>query len=112
MQYQHAVRLGRLHQQLAIPADARICVKMLPQNAPGVFIWDLESGNTHVVIEGVQPITGKMEIPEHVKNTIKASDEDLKKYWLSTMGWGEVRETAFSELAFRGIDVLRLEGIG
>ena len=112
MQYQEAVRLGRLHQQLGIAADARICLKMLPEGSPGVFIWNLENGKTYVVIAGAQPIVGQMEIPEHVKNTIKATDDDLKQYWLSTMGWGEQRETVFSELAFRGINVLKLEGIG
>jgi hypothetical protein len=111
MQYQEAIRLGKLHQQLGIPAEARVCLNILPKGQVGAFIWDLESGNTYTVIHGAPPIKAQMHVPEHVKNMIKATDEDLKKYWRSTIGWDEERETAFSELAFRGIGTLGIEGI-
>jgi len=106
MQYQEAVRLGMLHRQLGIPAEARIFLQITPQ---GAYIWDLETGNTYAVAPGsVGP--GRREVPAHVKETIAATDDDLKNQWLSTMGWDEVRETVFSELAFRGIDMLNFEG--
>src|SRR5579864_6660946 len=109
MQYQHAVRLGVLHQQLGIPADARIHFQII-DGMIGIFIWYLETGNTCAVLQG-NIITGKRNVPQHVKDIIAATDEDLKKRWLSTMGWDEVRETVSSELMFRGIDILKLEGI-
>jgi hypothetical protein len=109
MQYQHAIRLGMLHQNLGIPAKARIHLQI--SNA-GAFIWDLDAENTYVVAHGVNPTKGRRQIPQHVKEIISATDDDLKNRWLSTMGWDDVRETVFSELAFRGIDILKLEGMG
>ena len=111
MQYQQAVRLGKLHQQLGLPANTRIQLNITTQGTIGAFIWDLETGNTYGVVQG-SVIRGIREVPQHVKDIIAATDEDLKKRWLSTEGWDEVRETVFSELAFRGIDILKLEGIG
>jgi hypothetical protein len=111
MQYQEAVRLGMLHRQLGIPAQARIFLEIKTDSTLGAYIWDLETGNTYVVTQG-NVATGRRDVPQHVKEIIAAPDADLKKRWLSTMGWDEVRETIFSELAFRGIDMLKLEGIG
>jgi hypothetical protein len=51
-------------------------------------------------------------VPQHVKDIIAATDDELKQRRLSTMGWDDVRETVFSELAFRGTSMLKLEGIG
>jgi len=101
-----------LHQQLGIPAKARIFFQITTEGTIDAFIWDLESGSTYVVVYGNQPIKGRREVPQHVKRIIAATDEDLKKQWLSTMGWDEERETVFSELSFRGFNILKLEGIG
>ena len=49
--------------------------------------------------------------PRMWKDIIAANDDELKERWLYTMRWDEQRETLFSELAFRGIDVLKLEGM-
>jgi hypothetical protein len=111
MQYQEAVRLGMLHRQLGIPAQARIFLQIATEGAMGAYIWDLESGSTYMVTQG-KVATGRRDVPQHVKEIMAATDADLKNRWLSTMGWDEVRETIFSELAFRGIDTLKLEGIG
>jgi hypothetical protein len=112
MQYQQAVRLGMLHRQLGIPPNARIFLQITTEGTIGAFIWDLDSGNTYLVVYGATPIRGKREVPKKVKDIIAASDDDLKKRWLSTMGWNDERETVFSELNFRGIDILQLERIG
>jgi hypothetical protein len=65
----------------------------------GIYVWDLESGNTYIVFQNhpANPITpGRREVPQHVRNVIAATDEDLKNQWRSTMDWDEVRETVFS----------------
>ena len=111
MQYQEAVRLGMLHRQLGLAANARVYVKITTDGGVGAYIWDVETGNTFIVVPG-NVIRGQAVVPQHVKDIITATDDELKQRWLSTMGWDEVRETVFSELAFRGISTLKLEGIG
>jgi hypothetical protein len=112
MQYQQAVRLGVLHQQLGIAADARIFLQIKTDGPGGAYIWDLDTGNTYMVSQGTVVGPGSRDVPQHVKDIIAATDQDLKAKWLSTMGWDEVRETIFSELSFRGVNILELEGIG
>lgn len=105
MQYQEAVRLGMLHQQLGIPANARVYFEITPN---GGYFWDVDSGKTYVVAPpNITP--GARAVPPHVKEIIAATDDVLKQRWVSTMGWDDVRETIFSELAFRGINVLQVE---
>jgi hypothetical protein len=111
MQYQEAVRLGKLHRQLGLAEKARVYVKVTTDGAVGAYIWEMETGNTFTVVPG-NVIRGQAAVPQHVKDIIAATDDELKRRWLSTMGWDEVRETVFSELAFRGTDMLKLEGIG
>jgi hypothetical protein len=111
MQYQEAVRLGMLHRQLGIPANARIFLQITTEGEVGAHIWDLETGNTYQVTHG-KVARGHSDVPQHVREIMAATDGDLKNRWLSTMGWDEVRETVFSELAFRGVDMLKLEGLG
>ena len=82
MQYQEAVRLGMLHRQLGIPANARIFLQVTTEGTIGAFIWDLETGNTYVVVYGNQPIKGHREVPQKVKRIMSATDDDLKKQWL------------------------------
>jgi len=104
-----------LHRQLGIPANARIMLQMVTDGAIGAFIWDLETGRTYTVLNqsgDTSVLPGQRDVPQHVKEIIAASEDDLKRRWLSTMGWDEVRETVFSELAFRGVDILKLEGMG
>jgi hypothetical protein len=112
MQYQEAVNLGMLHRQLGIPANARMFFQMVTEGGVGVYIWDLDSGNTYRVTQGhaeTYSTTGRREVPQHVKDIIAAPDDALKNQWRSTMGWDEIRETVFSELRFRGIDILELD---
>ena len=107
--------MGILHGQLGIPAEARIMLQMVTDGPMGAYIWDLESGKTYIVVQGGShnPILpGQRDVPQHVQDVIAATDDELKQRWLSTMGWDEVRETVFSELVFRGIDILKLEGMG
>lgn len=114
MQYQQAVRLGVLHRQLGIPTTARTFVQIMTDGPLGTYIWDLDSENTYIMVQGHpnNPILpGRRAVPQYVKDIIAATDSDLKNQWLTTEGWNEVRETVFSELTFRGIDILRLEGI-
>jgi uncharacterized protein (DUF302 family) len=112
MQYQPAGNLGALHQQLGIPAKARMHYQLMTDGPLGVYIWDLDSGNTFIVVQqhDHNPILpGRRQLPAHVTEIIAATDDDLKQRWTSTMGWDEVRETLFSELNFRGISVLELD---
>jgi hypothetical protein len=112
MQYQRAANLGMLHQQLGIPPNARMFFELVKN---GIFIWNLDNGDTYTVVQvqdgSVQQSPGHRNIPEETKMIIGETDDLLKARWLSTMGWDEIRESVFSELSFRGINILKLEGI-
>ena len=103
-----------LHQQLGISPKARILLELTATSPSGAFIWDLNTGNTFRVVRAGSSVSvdrGYTEVPQFVQDIMAASDEDLKNRWLSNMGWDDVRETIFSELNFRGINILTLEGI-
>jgi len=96
---------------VGLAEKARVYVKVPTNGTVGVYIWEMETGNTFTVVPG-NVIRGQAAVPQHVKVIIAASVDELKQLWLSTIAWDEVRETVFSELAFRGTDMLKLEGIG
>jgi hypothetical protein len=109
MQYQHAIRLGALHQTLGIQAEARVLLQITPQ---GAHVWDVDAGNTYDVVQDgdrARVIRGQRAVPAHVTEIIAATDGDLKHRWVTTMGWDEVRETIFCELSYRGVDILHLD---
>jgi hypothetical protein len=109
VRYQQASTLGLLHQQLGIPASARIFHQVTRDGPLGIYIWDLDTGNTYVMVQGhsSNPINpGRCQLPQHVKEIMAATEDDLKKLWLTSIGLDELRETVSSELAFRGINEL------
>jgi hypothetical protein len=96
---------------LGIPAEALAFVQMMT-GPVGVYIWDLDSGNTYTVLHEqgqTSVLRGQRDVPQHVKEIISAETDDLKKRWKATMGWDDARETIFSELRIRGVDILALD---
>ena len=104
MQLQRGIQLGQLHQTLGIRQDARIAFHL---TATGVTIWDFDAGIQYIVSpNGVQ--NARFEVPQRMKEIFKASDEVLKRRfdegWLE--GWNDERETIFTELCLRGVNML------
>jgi hypothetical protein len=108
MKYQKAETLGQLQRQLGISPDARVLAQIMTDGPFSAYVWDLETGDTYVMIQGrpINPINvGPCEVPHHVKSIIACADDDLRNRWFTSEGWNELRETVSSELAFRGIKV-------
>ncbi len=111
MQFFKASRLGRLHHQLGLRDDSRVCLQIMTGGTTGAFIWDLETGNTYLLISDREIIRGKNQIPDHVTQIIASSDSELKGRWIFAQQWDDERESLMSELAFREIRVLEFEEI-
>jgi hypothetical protein len=112
MQFFKARNLGGLQRQLGLQEDARVSLQIMTGGATGAFLWDLESGNTYLLISAQEIIRGKNQVPERVRQILSASDEELRNYWLSEQNWDDDRESVMSELAAREIMVADLEEIG
>jgi hypothetical protein len=112
MQFFKARNLGGLQRQLGLREDARVSLQIMTAGATGAFLWDLETGNTFLLISAQEIIRGKNQVPERVRQILSASDEDLRDYWLSAENWDDDRETVMSELAVREIVVPDVEEIG
>ena len=107
MQLQRGIQLGALHQQLGIDANARVTVDF----GPTITIDDVSTGKHFEIVTAVTPIqivTASFAVPDWVKKILSATDDQLKKRYQETEGWGDERETVFAELTCRGIRVLSL----
>jgi hypothetical protein len=106
MQIQLGVQLGMLHQQLGIDANSRIAFQLTPT---GVVIWDFGAAKRYTV-DGTVPsvVEHDFELPDRMKAIFDASNEQLKKRWDDGFeeGWTDERETIFSELVLRGVNML------
>jgi len=112
MQFFKARRLGRLHQELGLRSDARVFLQIMTGGVTGTFLWDLQTGNTYLLLSAQEVIRGKNQVPDRVRQILTASDEDLKSRWVSAQEWDDDRESLMSELAARDIAVLEFEEIG
>ena len=111
MQFFKAAHLGRLHQQLGLRNETRVFLQIMTGGTTGAYVWDLETGNTYLVIYSQEVVRGQSQVPDRVTQIFTASDEDLKNRWLSAQEWDDDRESLMSELAVRGISVLELDEI-
>jgi len=111
MQFFTASRLGRLQQDLGLRGDTRVFLQIMTGGATGAYIWDLETGNTFLLIQSQEIVRGQNRVPDRVKEILTASDEDLIARWRATQEWDDDRESLMSELAARGIGVQELEEI-
>jgi hypothetical protein len=106
MQIQRGVQLGMLHQQLGIDANSRIAFQLIPT---GVVIWDFGAAKRFTV-DGTVPSVVEQDfvVPDRIKQIFAASDEQLEKRWKDGFleGWTDEQETIFSELVFRGVNML------
>jgi hypothetical protein len=109
MQFFTARRLGQLHHQLGLRSDTRVFLQIMTGGTTGAYIWDLETGNTYLVISSQEVVRGQNVVPDHVTRIITASDEDLKNRWLSSKDWDDDRETMMTEFALRGIRIADFE---
>jgi hypothetical protein len=106
MQVQRAVQLGMLHKQLGIEESS--CVRF-QYTQTGVVIWDFTSGAQYTVeLNGPSASLAKdtFQVPQRVKEILAATDTDLKKWWEGGEGWTDERETIFTELCARGVNML------
>jgi len=106
MQIQRGIQLGMLHQQLGIDANSRIAFQLTPT---GVVIWDFGAAKRFTV-DGTVPSVVEQDfvVPNRMKQIFEASDEHLKKRWDDGLleEWTDERETIFTELVFRGVNML------
>ncbi|HEU5415006.1 MAG TPA: hypothetical protein VFW31_14655 [Candidatus Angelobacter sp.] len=106
MQLQRGIQLGLLHKQLGIDANARVAFQLTP---PVVIIWDYNTGTRYTVDGTVPSVTDQeFEVPKRMKDIFAASNEQLKERWDNGWldGWTDERETIFSELVLRGVNML------
>jgi hypothetical protein len=111
MQFFTASRLGRLQQDLGLRDDTRVFLQIMTGGATGAYVWDLETGNTFLLIQAQETVRGQNRVPDRVTQILTASDEELKDRWRATEDWDDDRESLMSELAARGISVQELEEI-
>jgi hypothetical protein len=109
MQFFTASRLGRLQQDLGLREDTRVSLQIMTGGATGAYVWDLETGNTFLLIQAQEIVRGQNRVPERVTQILSASDEDLKSRWCAAEVWDDDRESLMSELAARGIVVQEFE---
>jgi hypothetical protein len=108
MEIQRAASLGLLHQKLGIDPNARVAFKLIDT---GVVILDLATETAYTVIYGnPQPAIIPFQLSQNVKNIVAATDEQLKQRWSESKrdGWSDERETIFTELTYRGVNMLGL----
>jgi len=107
MEIQRAVSLGPLHQKLGIAPDARVCYQLTPD---GVTVWDITTGTAHAVHAKTGTVTrDKFLVPKQVKDIIEATNTELLRRWSEDrkQAWGDLRQTIFTELNYRGISIVR-----
>jgi hypothetical protein len=109
IEIQRASNLGQLHRQLGIASDSRISFQM---NTDGqIEIWDLDTGRYFTIRAFDTPPTvyeSEKQVPDWVREIIEAEGGELLKRYRE--GWregaGEKRMAMFTELCYRGINVL------
>jgi hypothetical protein len=107
MEIQRASNLGPLHQKLGIAPDARVSYHL---TQVGVTVWDIATGTAHTVHANTGTVTTeKFLVPKQVNEIIEATDMELQRRWTENreQAWGDLRQTIFTELNFRGISVVR-----
>ncbi len=107
MEIHRAANLGPLHQKLGIAPDARVCYQQTPD---GVTVWNITSGTAHAVHAKTGTVTTeKFLVPKQVMEIIEATDTELLRRWSENrkQAWGDLRQTIFTELSFRGISIVR-----
>jgi hypothetical protein len=108
MEIHPAASLGLMHQKLGIDSKARITYKLTDS---GIVIWDLTGGIRYTITQGdPNPSAAQFHIPQNINDIISTSTDQLKKRWAVSWldGWSDERETIFTELAYRGEDMLGL----
>lgn len=108
MEIQRAASLGLLHQKLGIDPNARVAFKLIDT---GVVILDLATETAYTVIYGnPEPAITPFQLSQNVKNIVAATDVQLKQRWSESKrdGWSDERETIFTELTYRGVNMLGL----
>jgi hypothetical protein len=108
MQIHRAVNLGLIQQELGIDPNGRITYRL---TANAVVIWDLATETRYTVTQGnPNPSVARFQLPQKIKDSISASDYQLKKRWSESWedGWSDERETIFTELTYCGISTLGL----
>jgi hypothetical protein len=110
VEIQRARNLGALYLKLGINPESRIVLHVTPARTT---IWDLGGRaqfSIHSGVNGASVDTEPLVIGARLQAIIDASDEELKqKYQDSFMdGWSDERSTVFTELCYRGINVLDL----
>ena len=106
MQIQRGVQLGALHRQLGIGAESRIHLQRLPTR---MVIVDLTAGVQYTIAGNPPSVsTSTFEVPQWAKEIFAAKTEDLLKRWEENWldGWTDAQETIFTELTFRGVNML------
>ena len=78
-----------------------------------MIIWDLDASNKYTITstaDGTVVTRDDFKVPSWVEHIFGASNDELKKQWTEKWqeGWTEKRETIFTELMRRGVDMLRL----
>lgn len=113
MEYHRGIQLGALHQSLGIAADARVSLKLEQQQ---MSIWDHQTGIKYEIPHNNPPAYRriKFEVPAYIPKIEALSDDDLKKRWRESWmdGWSDERAALFSEMAYRNINVLEVDGLG
>jgi hypothetical protein len=104
MEIHRAQEFGLLAQKLGIAPDARVAYQ-LTRN--GIVLRDLETSTQFTVLESGEVLEEDFNVPDNLKRIFKASDKDLKKQWDDSweQGWTDERETMFTELVRRGVDM-------
>lgn len=111
MQIQSGIRLGSIMiNKLGIRPDSRIAVEGVPR---GMIIWDLDAGAKYTItstVNGTAAVKDEFEVPAWMKQIFAASDEELNLHWEKTWqeGWTDKRETIFTELVRRGVNMATL----
>jgi hypothetical protein len=104
MEIHRAQEFGLLAQKLGIAPDARVAYQ-LTRN--GIVLRDLETSTQFTVLESGEVLEEDFNVPDNLKRILKGSDKDLKKQWDDSweQGWTDERETMFTELVRRGVDM-------
>jgi hypothetical protein len=104
MELAKGAQLGLLHTTLGIAPESRVSVRITPT---GAVVWDFSTG-TRYSIDGTNRTVDEaaFQVPDHVKQIIAASSDELLKRWDAGSGWDDERSTIFSELSVRGVNIL------
>ena len=108
MEIHRAANLGLMQQKLGIDPKSRIAYQMIDR---GVVILDLATETAYTVTHGnPQPAVARFRLSPKIKAIISASDDELKERWSESWedGWSEERQTIFTELTYRSVNMLGL----